>query len=560
MISDAIKNRCNSHGIFIIYLIASVLFLTVQMFQGISFLDIGMYMSGYEHIADDPYPSVFLGQWLLSFVITSKILHLFHADGFLALRIMNLALITLTQCIVYGYAQKLIPKKYIVAGLGFTILSLYGAYTEINYNDYSFFLFLLAIISLHHGKENHPMFIGLSGAIIGISFYFRITNLAWLILPFIAWFIGYITHYSSKISTKQLMLYFYTGWGIGLVATFILLYLTGYSDLMVFTIKNMFGIGVDPKDNHNLLLVLIWFIEMHKNEIASTSAIAFYTMLIYLSLRTKVKSLRIGFCLILVGCIALCIYFLDSPTEITNGICILALVLCLKSKRINTNIKFLFALACTIPILGALGSNAEAAFANKGTCILAVPFALYTIAQAKNEYSVHKKGYNKSILVTLCVIGCAMLYANLQHTMMEEEKRKDCTYRINSPLTGNILTNKENAQMHNYLIKEVKPRIPKGSYLICNFSLTAISLLDCKPYAIFSTIYSGNRMNEKYINYAYSHTHKLPYILLKTETISERDSFVIEYLTKRHPYKTIWSDGSYRLLAPIASIPCLYID
>ena len=555
MISDLIKNRCKAHGIFFIYLIASILFLAVQMFQGISYLDIGMYMSGYEHIAHDPYPSVFLGQWLLSFVGTSKILHLFHADGFLALRIMSLVLVTITQCFVYGYAQKFIPKKYIVAGLGFTILSLYGAYTDINYNDYSYFLFLLAIISLYHGKDRHPLFIGLSGAILGFSFFFRITNLAWLALPFIVWCIDYITH-AKKVSFKQLSLAFYTGWGLGFVATFILLYLAGYSDIMVFTMKHMFGIGSDLKDNHNLIIISMWFVSIHKNEIASAAAIMFYTMLIYQALKLKVKSLNIGLSLILGGLCVLCIYDLDSPTEITNGVCILTLAVCLKSKKINSDIQSLFALACLIPILGPLGSNAEATFASKGTSFLALPFALYILAQAKEEYLVDKKVYKNSLLISVFIIGCSMIYANLKHPMMEDGKRRECTYRINSPLTGNILTNQENAHIHNYLIKEVKPRIPKGSYLICNFSITAISLLDCKPYAVFSTVYSGDRMNTKYIDYAYSHTHKLPYILYdaqlshKTDAKSERDSFVIKHLTTQYSYKNIWTDGEYILLAP----------
>ena len=57
----------SSHKAFSIYLLFAALFLGVQMFQGLSYLDIGMYMSGYQHFTSDPYASYFLGQWILTY-------------------------------------------------------------------------------------------------------------------------------------------------------------------------------------------------------------------------------------------------------------------------------------------------------------------------------------------------------------------------------------------------------------------------------------------------------------------------------------------------------------
>ncbi len=46
--------------VFIIYSVFATVYLGIQMFQGFSYLDIGFYMSGYQHFNDDPYVSYFL--------------------------------------------------------------------------------------------------------------------------------------------------------------------------------------------------------------------------------------------------------------------------------------------------------------------------------------------------------------------------------------------------------------------------------------------------------------------------------------------------------------------
>lgn len=542
-------NQLKANSAFLIYIVVSTTFLALQMWQGLSFLDIGMYMSGYEHICDDPAPSVFLGQWLLSYVVSSKILHLFHTDSFIAIRLMFLALTIILQCIVYAYAKRYIAKKYIILGLGMTVLSLYGAYTEINYNDYSILLFLLAILCFHHGMHTRGVWIGVSGFIIGCSFYFRVTNLAWIVLPFISIIISEIIEWRKRSRCQQVGLFF-LGWILGMIVTYLLVIALGYGDIMRFTIENLLQVGGNSTDSHSLKNVFLCFVEIHKNEIASVALIFFYTYIIYIAQRLRKKWLTWGIAAFLSGILLLCIYLWEQPSSITNGICLLCLFICLIDKEIDGNIKYLFALSATLPFLGPLGSNAGAAFASKGTCILSLPFAIFTIAKARTHLSADTRMFNRSIGLSFVLICLAMLYTNIKRPMMEDGNRLECRFKINSPLTGNILTTQENADMHNYLLENIKPQLPKGSYLICNFSLTAVSLLECKPYAVYSTVFSGDEMNKRYIDYAYSHTQQLPYILDKAKERTDKDAFVINYLMRLHRYTNIWTDGNYILWAP----------
>ena len=104
----------SSHKAFSIYLLFAALFLGVQMFQGLSYLDIGMYMSGYQHFTSDPYASYFLGQWILTYDVTSALCKLFSINSFLGLRLLHLVYVLITQTVVYLYLRQYISTKSII--------------------------------------------------------------------------------------------------------------------------------------------------------------------------------------------------------------------------------------------------------------------------------------------------------------------------------------------------------------------------------------------------------------------------------------------------------------
>ena len=246
---------CREDLPFIIYLCLSTLYLGAQMFQGLSFLDIGMYMSGYEHIASDPYPSVFLGQWLLSFTVSSCILRLFHADSFLAMRLMFLVFSVIMQVVAYISCKRYVPRRYVIAGLALTVLSIFGAYTEMTYNDYTALLFMAALLSYHNGQSSSLLYIAISGFLIALAFFFRITNLAFVVFPLAAWLMGRLVPWGVHPFRLQ-ALTFAAGWVVGFALTFLLVIATGYGDIMAFTLQSIINIGGNSADAHNMKAIL----------------------------------------------------------------------------------------------------------------------------------------------------------------------------------------------------------------------------------------------------------------------------------------------------------------
>ncbi|MFW5615806.1 MAG: glycosyltransferase family 39 protein, partial [Prevotella pectinovora] len=171
----------SSHKAFSIYLLFAALFLGVQMFQGLSYLDIGMYMSGYQHFTSDPYASYFLGQWILTYDVTSALCKLFSINSFLGLRVLHLVYVLVTQTVVYLYLRQYISTRSIITGLLIATLAHYGSYTEINYNDYSALLLLLSILCYHGGADRDNQWIIMMGGVLaGVAVYFRIVNITYI--------------------------------------------------------------------------------------------------------------------------------------------------------------------------------------------------------------------------------------------------------------------------------------------------------------------------------------------------------------------------------------------
>lgn len=536
--------------VFIIYSVFATVYLGIQMFQGFSYLDIGFYMSGYQHFNDDPYVSYFLGQWLLSFNLTSALCRLFSINTYLGLRILHLLFIIISQTVIYFYLKRYINRHFIISGLLLATLAHFGSYTEINYNDYSVGLLTLSIMAYHYGYANNRMkAIILSGILAGVSFYFRIVNVTFIGIPFLAWLISH--RYKSAIKTRNQFFGFFSGIIAACCTTTVLLYYNGMLDVFTMTLTDLFTRSSDPQDPHGVKAIIINLYDLYKGQIQGFSVIALLTFLIAFNDIKNKGAIRTIITIVQSLLIIPNIYLWESPSNITVGICLSALFFLFAGRDVNPQTASLYLLSLFIPVIFPIGSNAGPDFYGKDMCFLTLPVALCIIGEGigtlKAEY---RKAAYKALHISFAFICIAMIYTNINRPMMEEGTRAQCRYTINSPLTKHIYTTEENASLNNYLIDKVKPLIPAQSYLICNFSIPMISLLECKPYAVYSTVFTSNVMNRRYIDAAYKHSRLLPYLLIDQDNNSDKDKYVEDYLYGIKPYRTIWTDGRYVLKAP----------
>ena len=210
----------------------------------------------------------------------------------------------------------------------------------------------------------------------------------------------------------------------------------------------------------------------------------------------------------------------------------------------------LYALSLLVPMVMPIGSNAGPDFYGKDVCFLSLPLAVYIIRESR-LYGRFHDACMKAMSVLFVAISCTMVYVNINRPQMEDGNRLQCLYQAGGGTVSHILTTKDNADMHKYIFKTLKPVVPPGSYLVCNFSQLVVSMLECKMWGVTVPRFSSNMMNERYISVAYKHTGKLPFLLLDKHNANDADLHVRKCLERIRPYRTVWEDERFVLLKDV---------
>ena len=568
------ENNKNEARWFCIYLATSALFLFLTSLQGISFHDIGFYLSGYQHFNGDPYASYFLAQWYLTFRFLSLVCNDLGIDTFLGIRLLRIVFMILLQTIVYLYLRKFIKPKYIITGLALSMLAQYGAYSELNYNDLSIFILICALILYHKAltlnqnrstlNTKRSTLIVLSGTLIGISFFLRLVNLTFISLPFFALFLCY--YYKVKVSWWRQLVQFFLGVAIGCILILGIAWADGTLGVLQLTFDDLAAISVDKDDYHNFRVIIRFYLYDVLAEVKMALFIAF-VIYGYILARMQASNSLIHLAYALLGAAIVIVVWRDGIAgNITVGFCLAVFLLNLFTQHFakkgsnrfitappieDKRVSLLFALAMFIPVVFPFGSNGTNQFYGQMVCFLALPIAVSVIMRGSDNPSFHT-GRLAAIYI-IAAIGIGMTATNIFRPMMEDGNRLECQYKIDSHATRHLLTNKDNADLHNRMVREVKPLIPRGSHLICNFSITMISVLDCKPYAIFADSYSTPSRAERYLKAAYEKSKdgkQLPYLLIDEERENSTLLRIREVLSAYSPYEEAWRSGSIVLLRP----------
>ena len=534
----------SSHKAFSIYLLFAALFLGVQMFQGLSYLDIGMYMSGYQHFTSDPYASYFLGQWILTYDVTSALCKLFSINSFLGLRVLHLVYVLVTQTVVYLYLRQYISTRSIITGLLIATLAHYGSYTEINYNDYSALLLLFSILCYHGGADRDNQWIIMMGGVLaGVAVYLRIVNITYICLPLCAMLIS--KKWNNGHSPSNGATFFYIGMCFGGLLGYVVLLCQGLDNVFALTFNDIAGISSDKSDTHGMLYVMRSMYDLYTEVVANAGYIMLFWIIIVAGMKQTRRIMRITLVAVAIVLTLVMMNFSFFPSNITMALCLIGGVGVFFIRGVYPPLAHLVMISLFLPFVMPVGSNAEPSFYGKETCFLTLPLVMYVLFE---ELMPKKEQLERrAAMCMIGVLGAGLLFFNLTHKQMEEGNRIACRYTVDSQLTRGILTTKENADMYNYLIREVKPHIRQGSYMICSFSLPAVSILDCKPWAVYSTVYSTDRMNDRYIKVAWKHTKELPYVLLDEENLPDGYKHIMEELSLIRKYQKIWTDGKYSL-------------
>lgn len=541
--------------IFLAYLLFVAVFLGVQMFQGFSWLDIGMYMSGTEHFNSDPYASYFLGQWILTYNLTGMLCRLFAADSFMGLRVMHLVYVLLTQIIVYIYLIRYMPRRHALLGLLLVTLAHYGSYTEINYNDYSAFMLMLSLMAFHEGaKGNRPWLVAMAGLAAGVAVFFRIVNITYVGIPLLSCLVS--LRWRMSMRPWRRLLFFYIGMAAGMAAVVALLYRQGLLGVLRLTVADIAGISSDKGDPHGMLFVMRSLYNLYGYIVSNAVYLLLAWLIAVAAWRLKGAVRRYGVLFVAFLLMMLMMNFSYFPSNVTMAVCVMGCLVLYFDGQVQPACAHLYIMSLFMPLVMPAGSNAEPSFYGKELCFLALPLSLSLLLSAVRpaipsvSSAIPKSGGLRPLMSVYAMVAIGFIGFNVVHKQMEDGNRAACRYAVDSRLTHGILTTADNAGMYNYLLPRLRPHVPRGSYMICQFSLPMVSLLECRPWAVYSTVYSTDRMNDRYIAVAWQHTRRLPYVLIDKESELPGYAHILESLSKIRPYRMAWTDGRYELYAP----------
>lgn len=539
---------------FPLYIAAAAVFLVLQSLQGLSFLDIGMYMAGYRHFNGDPWSCYYLGQWFLTYKFTGALCSLFGVQSFFGIRLMAVGLNVIMQTAIYLYLRRFIPRRHIIAGLALATLASFGSYTDINYNDYSAALLAVAIMAYHSGAfaSRRPWLVVVSGAVVGIAFFFRAVNLTFIALPLLAMALSSV--YGALIRPLRQLTLFAAGCAAGCAAVLTGSWADGSLPILRQTATDIVAISGSADDPHSIKAIIISLYTTWKGYLTGFAPVAVLTALMVLTGRRLKGKARQYTIVVTAAAIVPCIYLWEPPANITAGISFAGAAFLLARPKNNDNSGSIMALSMLIPLVFPIGSNGGPAFFGQQIGYLSVPLALATVTRATPALRRQlADAYPTALRTAYAAICLSLLLSNLRRPLMEDGTRYECRHTVNSSTTGPILTTSANANLHNYMLNKVKPLVPDNSYLICNFSTPLISIMHCKPFAVFSDVFTSDAMNTRYIAIAHQRAGgggHMPMLLLDRQTMTSGFMHVEKELKAIVPYRTLWTDGRYELLAP----------
>lgn len=531
------------------YILAAAAFLVLQSFQGLSYLDEGMYLSGYQHFNDNPETMSFLGQWFLTYHVTGWLCDLLSADSFFALRMMRVVWVVFTQTVIWAYLRRYVDTRYIIVGLALATLAQADGYMDISYNDYSSTLLVAIVLLYHHGLVSRRLlWVLLAGVVAGVSVPFRIVNLTFLTLPFAVWV---LRRAGLCERLRRHLPAFYAGVGLGFLSMLVLaVTVDDRFSVLRLVARDLTGVAAGPDDPHSMKAVFFSLYDFYKSVLGQLGIVAMM-MALALTVEHRAKgAYRMAGRVTLIALFVMNLYFWEPVGHVTVAVSILGFLLLLFSPK-DDALRLLYAMALLVPLLLPAGSNGGAAFFGQFLCFLTLPLAVTVMAKGVFLPENLRGAWPAVLRCSLVAFVLAVLYVQVKRPMMEEGCRLECRYTVDSPATRHILTNKANADMLNYMIVTVKPHVQVGSYMVCNCSLPLISILECRPYAVFSDVFTSDAMNSRYVDEAFAATGgKLPYMLLDREAMTPGFEALEALLGDYAPYESVWTDGRYELMAP----------
>jgi hypothetical protein len=243
-----------------VFFLLLFLYQIVFIFQGLDFADEGFYAVFYQQIFRDPQSVMFNFMYWLIGIVGGAFVYIFPQSGLLGIRLLGVIVTTSTIILAYTLLKKYISIYHLRLALVLIIILISNDPKELNYDNLSMLLFVASIVLLFNGlKDKKSSKILISGAMVGLNCFTRVTNILGLSLALGILYYGYMNRSTLKYVIKQTLILL-GGFLLTVIAILILMKLINHLKPFIDSVGIVFHMGTDEGSEHNIKHLLLNFL------------------------------------------------------------------------------------------------------------------------------------------------------------------------------------------------------------------------------------------------------------------------------------------------------------
>ncbi|AEH01632.1 hypothetical protein [Lacinutrix sp. 5H-3-7-4] len=529
----------------VVVLFAIVALQIILGFQGFDICDDGFALTFYQQIYNNPSSIEFNFVYWLSGVVGGLWYTIFPNGGILWFKFFTVIINTLTFLIGYKIFKPFMPKRIVLLGM---LIILFV-------NDFGFLIFyhnhltaLLALISVYYLLngliKKKPLFIILSGLIIGANVFTRIPNLTLFVFILAIPFYYILNKEHLKYALKP-MLHYILGIILGFGVIALLLVSLGQFKIMQNAILGLFDLGVTKDSTHNFGGLLKTY---YYNYRVLFSVIGELLLIIcsFLFIQNGLKKYNwLKYTLLLIWLSFVFIWFKNGNLYTTYAIAYTGSIIAIfsKQKPAFKTLALLGILMLTFLPMGSGGAIVSSGY----MCIwLSVPFFFnyfydleHTSITFKNTQvstiKLNKKGFTTLVIFIAVAFFLAKALNVSREAYFDKGSRLKKTHTINSDLAKGIYTTKRRAEITNALLVNLEKYVKPNDYLLTYDKIPMIHFLtETKPYMYNSWVWVYDSYSfEKKISKAENEIKTYPIVVTqKFETTRRFSQPIPNYLAE----------------------------
>lgn len=523
----------NNKGLIVfLTMILAFVYLVILSLQGLDLCDEGWCLSFYQQFFNNPISVQYQFMYYLTGVFGGIWNTIFGWGGIFSFRLLNIIVILSTAYITFKTTENYINS--VIFAISTVCLILLANYGNIvfHHNSFTSLLIAISVFFLFNGIcKNKKWIVFLGGALLGISFFARIANVSMLTLSII--FIINLLYTKDWRRFWESIIFFICGCFIGILVIIGTMYFMGHYNIFVDSLKeNLFSAGTDQESNHNLITMMITYLNQYKAVIKFLILYVFLFMTFVISFRFfKKKIIRMILTLLLL------IFSFLPPFRFGisqyYAFVLLPILLSFFFDYRNKSIILLNAAGLIIMFFLPLGS--DSGISNMGLASLwlgtFMAFGHYyrfsKIRKQLNDYSI-VMFFGVSILALFSL----NLFTVSKTAYFDKGDRFEKRFKLENKL-ANVYTTEKKSEILNELLNELDKYVRAGDTMLCFESLPMIQYLT-KTVPFIGTswvwVYDPNNFKRN-LSRAENSTYKKPVILRqKTQPISgEWTHFDIRY-------------------------------